>query len=96
MGSVNRIILVYNYGAITHCKYDDLMVPTSSIWKLPLGVGRLLEMTTMHSPLSKVLDHQMAAYVKEDFRSNFLYILIIFKWQIHKDDFLLVACERAA
>ncbi len=29
MGSVNRIILVYNYGAITHCKYDDLMVPTS-------------------------------------------------------------------
>ncbi len=31
------------------------------------------------SPLSKVLDHQMAADVKADFLSNFLYILIIFK-----------------
>ncbi len=39
-----------------------------------------------HSPLSKVLDHQVTAYVKGDFLSNFLYILIIFKLQIHKDD----------
>ncbi len=37
-------------------------------------------------PLSKVLDHQVAADEKRDFLSNFLYILIIFKWQIHKDD----------
>ncbi len=36
--------------------------------------------------VSKVLDHQMAADVKEDFLSDFLYILVIFKWQIHKDD----------
>ncbi len=28
----------------------------------------------------------MAADVKEDFMYNFMYILIIFKWQIHKDD----------
>ncbi len=39
-----------------------------------------------YSPLSKVLDHQVAAYVKGDILSNFLYILIIFKGQIHKDD----------
>ncbi len=39
-----------------------------------------------NSPLSKVLDHQVAADIKGDFISNFLYILIIFKWQIHKDD----------
>ncbi len=39
-----------------------------------------------YSPLSKVLDHQVAAYVKGDFLSNFLYILIIFKSKIHKDD----------
>ncbi len=39
-----------------------------------------------NSPLSKVLDHQVAAYVKLDFLSNFQYILIICKWQIHKDD----------
>ncbi len=29
---------------------------------------------------------QIAADVKEVFLWNFLYILIIFKWQIHKDD----------
>ncbi len=34
----------------------------------------------------EVLDHQVAAYVKGDFLSNFLYILIIFKQQIPKDD----------
>ncbi len=38
------------------------------------------------SLLSEVLDHQVAAYVKGDFLSNFLYILIIFKRQIPKDD----------
>ncbi len=32
-----------------------------------------------YSPLSNVLDHNMAADVKEDFLSNFLYIVIIFK-----------------
>ncbi len=37
-------------------------------------------------PLSKVLGHQVAAYVKGDFLSNFPYILIIFKKQTHKDD----------
>ncbi len=36
--------------------------------------------------LSKVLDHQMAADVNEDIVSKFLYSLIIFKWQIYKDD----------
>ncbi len=30
----------------------------------------------------------MAADVNEDFLSNFLYILIIFKKQIHKDDLI--------
>ncbi len=43
-------------------------------------------LVTMNSLLSEVLDHQVAAYVKGDFLSNFLYILIIFKWQIPKDD----------
>ncbi len=38
-----------------------------------------------NSPLSKVLDHQMAVDVKEDFLSNFPDILIIFKWHIPKD-----------
>ncbi len=37
-------------------------------------------------PLSKVQDHQVAADVKGDFLSNFLYILIIFKRRIQKDD----------
>ncbi len=32
-----------------------------------------------YSPLSKGLDHQIAADVKEYLLSNFLYILIIFK-----------------
>ncbi len=32
-----------------------------------------------NSPLSNVLDHQVAADVKEGILSNFLYILIIFK-----------------
>ncbi len=40
----------------------------------------------VYSLLSEVLDHQVAAYVKGDFLSNFLYILIIFKRQIPKDD----------
>ncbi len=35
--------------------------------------------TSQYSPLSNVLDHQVAADVKRDFLSNFLYILIIFK-----------------
>ncbi len=39
-----------------------------------------------NSQLSEVLDHQVAACVKGDFLSNFLYILIIFKQQIPKDD----------
>ncbi len=39
-----------------------------------------------NSLLSEVLDHQVAAYVKGDFLSNFLYILIIFKQPIPKDD----------
>ncbi len=38
-----------------------------------------------HSLLSNVLDHQVAACVKTDFLSIFLYILIMFEWQIHKD-----------
>ncbi len=42
--------------------------------------------------LSNVLDHQVAVDVKGDFLSNFLYILIIFKWQIHKDDFSNLNC----
>ncbi len=33
-----------------------------------------------------MLDHQVAADAKGDFLSDFMYILIIFKWQIHKDD----------
>ncbi len=40
----------------------------------------------IYSLLSEVLDHQVAAYVKGDFLSNLLYILIIFKRQIPKDD----------
>ncbi len=44
-----------------------------------------LRRITAHSPLSYVLDHQVAADVKGDILSNVLYILIIFKWQIHKD-----------
>ncbi len=32
-----------------------------------------------NSLLSKVLDHQVAAYVKGNFLTNFLYILIILK-----------------
>ncbi len=40
----------------------------------------------MYSPLSKVLDHQVAAEEKGDFLFNVLYILIIFKCQIHNDD----------
>ncbi len=40
-----------------------------------------------NSQLSKVLDHQMTADVKENFLYIILYISIIFKWQIHKDDF---------
>ncbi len=39
-----------------------------------------------YSPLSNVLDHQVAAYVKGDFLPHFLYILMIFEWQIHEDD----------
>ncbi len=39
-----------------------------------------------YSLLSEMLDHQVAAYVKEDFLSNFLYILIIFKQQLPKVD----------
>ncbi len=39
-----------------------------------------------YSLLFEVLYHQVAAYVKGDFLSNFLYILIIFKQQIPKDD----------
>ncbi len=39
-----------------------------------------------NSLLSEVLDRQVAAYVKRDFLSNFLYILIIFKHQIPKDE----------
>ncbi len=35
---------------------------------------------------SDVLDHQVAADVKEDFLFNFLKNLIIFKLQIHKDE----------
>ncbi len=41
---------------------------------------------SVHLPLSNMLDYQVAADVKVDFLSNFLYILIIFKWYIHKDD----------
>ncbi len=41
----------------------------------------------INSLLSEVLDHQEAAYVKGDFLSNCLYILIIFKQQIPTDDF---------
>ncbi len=37
-------------------------------------------------PLFQSARSQMVADVKEDFLSNFLYIWIIFKWQIHKDD----------
>ncbi len=40
----------------------------------------------IHLLLSEVLDHQVTAYVKGDFLSNFLWILIIFKEQIPKDD----------
>ncbi len=46
----------------------------------------VLSVNPSHSLLSEVLDHQVAAYVKGDFLSNFLYILIIFKRQIPKDD----------
>ncbi len=46
----------------------------------------LTHVVLSNSLLSKVLDHQVAAYVKGDFLSNFLYILIIFKRQIPKDD----------
>ncbi len=42
--------------------------------------------TSWHSPLSYVLDKQMPADEKGDFLSNFRYILIIFKWQIQKDE----------
>ncbi len=41
--------------------------------------------TFTNSLLSNVLDHQVAACVKTDFLSIFLYILIMFEWQIHKD-----------
>ncbi len=39
-----------------------------------------------HLPLSNVLEQQVAADVKGDFLYNYLYILIISKWQIHTDD----------
>ncbi len=39
----------------------------------------------VHSLLSNVLDLQVSACVKTDFLSIFLYILIMFEWQIHKD-----------
>ncbi len=45
-----------------------------------------LEGGDFNSLFSEVLDHQVAAYVKGDFLSNFLYILIIFQRQIPKDD----------
>ncbi len=48
--------------------------------------SRQLLTPSVTSLLSEVLDHQKAAYVKGDFLSNFLYILIIFKQQIPKDD----------
>ncbi len=45
----------------------------------PWGINVISAM--INSPLSKVLDHQVAADVKgDDFLSNFPYILIIFKW----------------
>ncbi len=46
----------------------------------------LLLNVSSDSLLSEVLDHQVAAYVKGDFLSNFLYILIISKRQIPRDD----------
>ncbi len=45
-----------------------------------------LKIQNDNSPNSKVLDQQVAADVNRDFLSNCLYILMIFKWQIHKDD----------
>ncbi len=51
-----------------------------------MGPPRALFYMYIETPLSNVLDHQVAADVKEDFLSNFLYILIIFKWHLHKDD----------
>ncbi len=52
------------------------------------SVGSPIEIKLLlpYSLLSEVLDHQVAAYVKGDFLSNVLYILIIFKQQIPKDD----------
>ncbi len=48
--------------------------------------GNGLAFKQTYSLLSEVLDYQVAAYVKGDFLSNFLYILIIFKQQIPKDN----------
>ncbi len=50
------------------------------------NISRFLPLTKGYALLSEVLDHQEVAYVKGDFLSNFLYILIIFKRQIPKDD----------
>ncbi len=44
-----------------------------------------LNCDNIYSLLSNVLDHQVAAYVKTDFLSIFLYILIMFEWHIHKN-----------
>ncbi len=49
------------------------------LFYLPLGTLTCRMPSSVYSLLSEVLDHQVAAYVKGDFLSNFLYILIIFK-----------------
>ncbi len=56
------------------------------VWEMFQGLSMICITIIINSLLSNVLDHQVAADVKGDFLSNFLYILIIFKWQIHKDD----------
>ncbi len=65
---------------MTHCQNNNLNI----VWISSIKTKHTC--LIFYSPLSKVLDHQMAADVKEDFMYNFMYILIIFKWQIHKDD----------
>ncbi len=61
----------------TQCFGVDLANTNSCFW---------VNLLCWYSLLSEVLDHQVAAYVKGDFLSNFLYILIIFKRQIPKDN----------
>ncbi len=48
---------------------------------------------TTNSPLSNLLNHQVAVDVKGGFLSHFPYILIIFKWQIHEDDLNKLNCR---